>query len=185
MHHAGVRSSVSERKQSVCFGLFYVPKILNNYCAYIFKKITFFLYDSYIETCARMRGCCWQPSQQLSLCVDGDGGQGQNATTGISHSADRGKNTHRLLNIHFGSTWLYIWIFFLCSFSPNSFPSWRTVTHCREKASRCILIRQRRGLQLIDITVILFWSTFFMFTALHCSLRVHRRLVAFFLHREG
>lgn len=42
------------------------------------------------------------------------------------------------------------------------------MTHCRQKASRCILIRQRRGLQLIDITVILFWSTFFLFP-LRCT----------------
>ena len=64
------------------------------------------------------------------------------------------------------------------------------MTHCRQKASRCILIRQRRGLQLIDITVIL-WSTFFFPCffppALHCSVRVHRRLVDFFpaQRREG
>lgn len=93
--------------------------------------------------------------------------------------------------IHIIYTWIYhpslqVWLLPLFSlilkkkktFSdsvwPNSLCCWRAVSHCRQKTSRCILITQQRGLRLIDITVILFWSTFspslFIFASLHCSL---------------
>lgn len=182
MHHA-VSGVQSVRGSALCSqGCFTCRKYLTT-AVCIYTRIHPFP-DSYTETCAWLRRCCWAPPQQLSPCVDG--GQGQNATTGISHSALYRTERKTLITLFQYPLWTYLVthldFFFLSlqTISLNSFPSWRTVTHCRQKASRCILIRQRRGLQLIDITVILFWSTFFFIsTALHCSLRVHRRLVAF------
>lgn len=174
----GVRSPVSERKRLLCLGLCYVLKIVSDDLAWVVKKIIKIFSDSSMETYPNMRHCCWPLPQQLSVCLcalwRGDDAQGQNATTGISNSElsrTWGENTDRPLNVHCGYRLpFHTSGFFFLSHSnfDNSFPSWRTVTHCRKKASRCILIRQERGLQLIDITVIL-WSTFFFLFLLRCT----------------
>lgn len=159
-----------------------MQKILNNGCVYIYKNppVSWQLHRDLCVTAALLLSTS---TAAVSLCGRRARTKCHYGNQSLSAVSDWKKNTDHPFSISTLDLPCYTSGFFFLSLqtiSLNSFPSWRTVTHCRQKASRCILIRQRRGLQLIDITVILFWSTFFFIsTALHCSLRVHRRLVAF------
>lgn len=167
MHHAVSGSPVSERKRLLCSGQCYVLEIVTNDWACVVKKNLFYFSDNSKETPGRMRRCCWPLPQQLSVCLCalwlGDDAQGQ-----IEEPVTlRWKTTSLvLLSIHCGHRLPLQTFGFFFSFHTEYFKTvfrpGRRVSHCRQKESRCILIRQRRGLQLIDISVIL-WSTFFHF----------------------
>lgn len=182
----GVRSSVSERKPSMCLGLFYVRKILNNDCVYLFKKSLFFcerllpecgvVADHHLlSSCLSLRGL-WRGRRKRTKCHNGN--------QSLSAASDGGKNTDRLISIHIGYILLHIWIFppFVIEYfsflkNGDSLQAEGEQLHPNQTAERTSAHWHYSHT---------FLERFFSIsTALHCSLRVRRRLVAFFPAQRG
>lgn len=173
--------------------LLYVREILNNISVYIHQKTTFFSFLLSSLTATKrlaaecigvgadhlLGSCCcglWWGRRTRTKCHYGD-----QSLIGVS---DVEKHTEILLWIYLQFTSGFFFYFVaLRLFLRTVFPFLNIGESLQAPDKPLHPNQTQRGLQLIDITVILFWSTFFLFfisTALHCSLSVHRRLVAVF-----